>query len=212
MSSPNLDFSAQLPMWRAFIGGQSTVRAFNRAVLKSSQQGPQRSLLNCRALGLLSRDGSSRGMPERAEILPVGIALDHPATMVAAVVSSATIREKSRRYCWDSPMIFGLLSFSTFLWPATTKEGFSAAISSRLAIHCYPANYLLTFLRLGRPWLGGIRATAPMERKGSQHRCFRCVRDIHHCLASRIRTRFELARRSKRRVGSRAVLVVWSAE
>jgi hypothetical protein len=41
--------------------------------------------------------------------------------MPAAVVSSAAIREKSRRYCWDSPMIFGSLLFSTFLWPATTK-------------------------------------------------------------------------------------------
>lgn len=49
------------------------------------------------------------------------------AVMPATVVSSATIREKSRRYCWDSPMIFGSLSFSTFLCPATTKVGLSAA-------------------------------------------------------------------------------------
>jgi hypothetical protein len=33
-------------------------------------------------------------------------------------------------------MIMGSLSFSTFLWPATTKVSSSAATSSRLAIHC----------------------------------------------------------------------------
>src|SRR5437879_3824220 len=47
--------------------------------------------------------------------------------MPAAVASSAAIRVKSRRYCRDSLMIFGSLLFPTFLWPATTKAGSSAA-------------------------------------------------------------------------------------
>jgi hypothetical protein len=33
--------------------------------------------------------------------------------MPAAVASLATIREKSRRYCWDSPMILESLLFSS---------------------------------------------------------------------------------------------------
>jgi len=32
-------------------------------------------------------------------------------------------------------MILGWLPFSTFLWPATTKAGSSAATATRLAIH-----------------------------------------------------------------------------
>src|ERR1700733_6655935 len=47
--------------------------------------------------------------------------------MPAVVVSSAAIRVKSRRYCWDSAMIFRSLPLSTCLWPATTMSGSSAA-------------------------------------------------------------------------------------
>src|ERR1019366_179533 len=48
---------------------------------------------------------------EGSPLARVGFLLTNPVTMPAAVASSITAAEKSRRYCWDSAMIFGSLSF-----------------------------------------------------------------------------------------------------
>src|SRR6202035_4249947 len=69
-------------------------------------------------------------MPQRAEIAPIGIALDHLGDDVSRRGLLGHDPGEIRRYCWDSPMIFGVLSFSTFLWIHCARSVSGATLDS----------------------------------------------------------------------------------